>query len=235
MGSFDIVTFIFFIAAVVIFIQLRAVLGRKNDSDQSRIERRRQLRRQPPPVPGDDPKVVTLPSRNKEVDIQDDGMLAIDAYAKPESELNKGLRAIKAADPAFDPKEFVKGAGIAYEMIVTAYAEGDRRTLRNLLSREVYDSFAAAIDEREARGETVRSNFVGIEKSEIIQAELKGSEANLTVRIISQLISATFDQDGKVIDGDVEVVSEVNDVWTFNRDTRSRDPNWRLIATEADQ
>ena len=84
-------------------------------------------------------------------------------------------------------------------------------------------------------GETVRSNFVGIERADIIQAEMKGSEASVTIRIVSKLISATVDTAGKVIDGDLEEVSEVNDVWTYARDTRSRDPNWRLIATEADQ
>lgn len=233
MGSFDVVTFIFFIAAVVIFIQLRAVLGRKSDSDQSRIEQRRS-QNQAPPLPIDDPKVVTLPTRNKDGEAED-AMAAIDAYAKPDTDLNKALRAIKQNDPSFDPNEFVKGAGIAYEMIVSAYAEGDRKTLRNLLSREVYDGFVQAIDDRESRGETIRSNFVGIDRSSIIHAETKGSEANLTVRIISQLISATIDSEGKVVDGDLEEVSEVNDVWTFSRDTRSRDPNWRLIATEADQ
>ncbi|MAY62618.1 MAG: calcium-binding protein [Rhizobiales bacterium] len=234
MGSFDIVTFIFFIVAVVIFIQLRSVLGRRDSSDDARIERRR-ARREAPPIPADDPKVVTLPSRGKDGEPQPDQMAAIDAYAPPETDLNKALREVKMADPSFDPKEFVKGAGMAYEMIVTAYAEGDRKTLRNLLSREVYDGFVAAIDEREEAGQTMRSNFVGIEKAEITQAEMKGSEANLTLRIVSQLISATFDADGKLVDGDAEEVSEVNDVWTFARDTRSRDPNWRLIATEADQ
>jgi predicted lipid-binding transport protein (Tim44 family) len=124
---------------------------------------------------------------------------------------------------------------MAYEMIVSAYADGDRKTLKSLLSREVYDGFVAAIDEREARGETVRSNFVGIEKANIIQAELKGTEANVTLRIISQLISATLDKNGEVVEGDLVEVTDVNDVWTFARDTRSRDPNWRLIATEADQ
>jgi predicted lipid-binding transport protein (Tim44 family) len=124
---------------------------------------------------------------------------------------------------------------MAYEMIVSAYADGDRKTLKSLLSREVFDGFVAAIDEREARGETVRSNFVGIEKANIIQAEMKGTEANVTLRIISQLISATLDKDGQVVEGDLVEVTDVNDVWTFARDTRSRDPNWRLIATEADQ
>ena len=235
MGSFDIVTFIFFIAAVVIFIQLRSVLGRRSDSDRTRVERRR-TEVQAPPLPSDDPKVVTLPSRGKDRDVENEGaMSAIDAYAKPDTDLNKALRAIKQTDPSFDPNEFVKGAGIAYEMIVTAYPEGDRKTLRNLLAREVYEGFVQAIDERESRGEIIQSNFVGIDRSEIIFAETKNSEANLTVRIISQLVSATIDQDGKVVDGDVEEVSEVNDVWTFSRDIRSRDPNWRLIATEADQ
>jgi predicted lipid-binding transport protein (Tim44 family) len=154
---------------------------------------------------------------------------------EPGSDLNKGLRELVAADPSFDPKEFVGGATMAYEMIVSGYADGDRKTLKSLLSREVYDGFVAAIDEREARGETVRSNFVGIEKANIIQAELKGTEANVTLRIISQLISATLDKNGEVVEGDLVEVTDVNDVWTFARDTRSRDPNWRLIATEADQ
>src|SRR5690606_4699321 len=137
-----------------------------------------------------------------------------------------------SADPSFAPDDFVAGATAAYEMIVSAYADGDRKTLKGLLSREVYDGFVAAIDEREARGETVRSNFVGIEKASIIQAEMKGTEANITLRIISQLISATLDKEGEVIEGDLAEVTDVNDVWTFARDTRSRDPNWHLIATE---
>jgi predicted lipid-binding transport protein (Tim44 family) len=158
----------------------------------------------------------------------------VDAYAKPGTDLNAGLREIAAADPAFNPKQFVEGAKIAYEMIVTAFADGDRKTLKNLLSREVYEGFVAAINERESRGETVKSSFVGVEKAEIVQAELKGSESAVTLRLVSQLISVTHDKDGKVVDGDAESVGEVNDVWTFARDTRTRDPNWKLIATEAD-
>lgn len=232
MGSFDFVTFFFFIAAVIIFIQLRAVLGRRNGNE--RPPRLDQAARRESAAEASDSKVVTLPRRGRETG-EGDAFAAIDTYAKPDTELNKGLRAVKQVDASFEPREFIKGAGIAYEMIVSAFAEGDRKTLKNLLSREVYDGFVAAISERESRGETVRSNFVGIEKADIIQAEMKGSEANLTVRIVSKLISATIDSSGKVIDGDVEDVSEVNDVWTFSRDIRSRDPNWRLIATEADQ
>jgi predicted lipid-binding transport protein (Tim44 family) len=234
MGSFDFVTFFFFVAAVIVFIQLRAVLGKRTGHERpprEQMERRDQTGAQDGI---DDPKVVTLPRRGREA-AETDAFAAVDAYAPPGSDLNKGLRELVAADPSFDPKEFVGGATMAYEMIVSAYADGDRKTLKSLLSREVYDGFVAAIDEREGRGETVRSNFVGIEKANIIQAELKGTEANVTLRIISQLISATLDKNGEVVEGDLVEVSDVNDVWTFARDTRSRDPNWRLIATEADQ
>jgi len=234
MGSFDFVTFFFFVAAVIIFVQLRSVLGKRTGNE--RPPRDTMARRdQATAAEGmDDPKVVTLPRRGRDA-ADADAFAAIDAYAEPGSELNKGLREVVTADPTFDPKEFVAGATTAYEMIVSAFAEGDRKTLKGLLSREVYDGFVAAIDEREKRGEVVRSNFVGIEKSSIIQAEMKGAEANITLRIVSQLISATLDKDGEVIEGDLVEVTDVNDVWTFARDTRSRDPNWRLIATEADQ
>ncbi|MEM5493607.1 Tim44/TimA family putative adaptor protein [Hoeflea sp. AS16] len=234
MGSFDFVTFFFFVAAVIIFIQLRSVLGKRTGHErppQDQIARREQAEA---PEGLDDPKVVTLPRRGRE-NQEPDMFAAVDAYAEPGTELNKGLREVVTADPSFDPKEFVGGASMAYEMIVSAYAEGDRKTLKSLLSREVFDGFVAAIEERESKGETVRSNFVGIEKASIIQAEMKGTEANITLRIISQLISATLDKDGEVIEGDLVEVTDVNDVWTFARDTRSRDPNWRLIATEADQ
>ncbi len=106
--------------------------------------------------------------------------------------------------------------------------------MKNLLSKEVYDGFDAAISEREKRGEVVKSTFVGIEKIDITQATVRGSEEQITLRIISQLISATYDKDGKLVDGDAENVSEVDDIWTFSRDIRSRDPNWKLIATESE-
>lgn len=233
MGSFDFVTFFFFVAAVIIFIQLRSVLGKRTGSERPPRELAR--RDQSPAAEGiDDPKVVTLPRRGRE-SADPDLFAAVDAYADPGSDLNKGLRDVVTADPSFNPKEFVAGATTAYEMIVSAFAEGDRKTLKGLLSRDVFDGFVSAIDEREKRGETVRSNFVGIEKAGIIQAEMKGAEANITLRIVSQLISATLDKDGEVIEGDLVEVTDVNDVWTFARYTRSRDPNWRLIATEADQ
>lgn len=234
MGSFDFVTFFFFVAAVIIFIQLRSVLGKRTGHERPPQDQMARRDEASASEGLDDPKVVTLPRRGRE-NAEPDMFGAVDAYAEPGTELNAGLREVVTADPSFAPKDFVGGATTAYEMIVTAYADGDRKTLKGLLSREVYEGFVSAIEDREARGETVRSNFVGIDKAAIIQAEMKGTEANITLRIISQLISATLDKDGEVIDGDLVEVADVNDVWTFARDTRSRDPNWRLIATEADQ
>jgi predicted lipid-binding transport protein (Tim44 family) len=120
-------------------------------------------------------------------------------------------------------------------MIVTAYAEGDRRTLKNLLSRDVYEGFETAIKDRETKGETAESRFVSIEKSDITAADLRAHTAHVTVRFVSQLVSVTRDREGNVVDGSPEKVTDVTDVWTFARDLSSRDPNWKLVATEAGQ
>jgi predicted lipid-binding transport protein (Tim44 family) len=230
MGFFDFGTIFFLVAAVVIFFQLRNVLGRRTGSERPPFDpytagRTRDDAQKPE-------NVVSLPRKRAPGEPAIDAYAAIDAFAKPDTDLNKGLRAIKDNDPAFDPKTFVDGAKMAYEMIVMAYADGDRKTLKNLLSREVYDGFVAAIGDREAKSEKIQSSFVGIDKADIVSAEMKGGEAHITLRIVSELISATRDKAGAVIDGDPETVAEVKDVWTFARDTRSKDPNWKLVATE---
>jgi predicted lipid-binding transport protein (Tim44 family) len=233
---FDIYTIIFLALAVFIFLRLRSVLGQRTG------------RERPPYDPysardvrgATNDNVVTLPGRT-----------AAEAPQKPAEtpELNErwkgvaetgsavaaGLDAIAAEDKTFDAKHFVTGSRAAYEMIVLAFAEGDRRNLKNLLSREVYEGFDAAIREREAKGETVETRFVSIDKSEITAAELRGRMAQITLRFLSQLISVTRDPSGAVIDGNPEKVTDVTDVWTFARDVTSRDPNWKLVATEAGQ
>lgn len=232
MGSNEFVTLFFLVAAVLIFLQLRNVLGRRTGNEKPPFDpySPRDLAKGPG---SDDGKVVTLPRR--EPVEEDNRFAAIDAYAPPPSDLNSGLRDVVKADPNFTPKEFLNGARMAYEMIVTAFADGDRKTLKSLLSSDVLDGFEQAIAERESRGESVRSTFVGIEKADIIQAGVRDTEEYVTVRIICELIQATYGKDGVLVDGDADNVSEVNDIWTFARDTRSRDPNWKLIATEADQ
>lgn len=233
MGSFDFITFFFLIAAVVIFLQLRSVLGRRTGNERPPFDPYSPRDVAQRTEASDKGKVVQLPRRESTAE-EESRHAAIDSFAKPGTSLNAQLRTLSDADPEFEPAEFLNGAKMAYEMIVMAFADGDRKTLKGLLSREVYEGFEAAIAERDARGEVVKSTFVGIEKADIMHAELKDSEANVTVRIISQLISATYDKQGKLVDGDADSVAEVNDLWTFARDIRSRDPNWKLIATESE-
>lgn len=232
MSSNDFITLFFLVAAVLIFFQLRSVLGRRTGNEKPP----RDLftpRDSVGSEPSDAGKVVTLPRRDTPAE-EEDRFTEIDAVAPAGTAVNEALRQLNKADPSFTPKEFLNGAKMAYEMIVMAYADGDRKTLKNLLSREVYDGFDAAIADREGKGETVKSTFVGIDKADITHAEVKGSEAQITLRIASQLISATYDKAGKLVEGDAESVAEVNDIWTFARDTRSRDPNWKLVATESE-
>jgi predicted lipid-binding transport protein (Tim44 family) len=118
---------------------------------------------------------------------------------------------------------------------VTSFAKGDRRQLRSLLSREAYDGFAAAITEREGRGETAETRFVSIDGSTATAAELSGRTAQITIRFVSKLVSATRDRSGTVIGGNAEKVSDNTEVWTFARDISSRDPNWKIVATAAEQ
>jgi predicted lipid-binding transport protein (Tim44 family) len=231
MGSNDFITLFFLVAAVLIFLQLRSVLGRRTGNEKPPFDPYTAREAAKAPA-GDDGKVVTLPRREL---TEEEKFAEIDALAKPGTTLNDALRELLGVDPSFRPKEFLNGARMAYEMIVMAFADGDRKTLKNLLSKEVYEGFDAAISEREARGEVVKSTFVGIEKATITQANVSDMEEQVTVRIVSQLISATFDKDGILVDGDQENVADVTDIWTFARDARSRDPNWKLVATESEQ
>lgn len=117
-------------------------------------------------------------------------------------------------------------------MIVSAFAQGDRRTLKDLLSQDVYAGFEAAIKDRETRGERTETRFVSIDDAKLIDASVQGRNAQITLRFVSQIISATRDKDGAVVDGNAEKVTDVTDVWTFARDD-VRDPNWKLVGTEA--
>ncbi|MBO0347223.1 Tim44/TimA family putative adaptor protein [Roseibium limicola] len=236
---FDVYTIIFLILAVFIIFRLRSVLGKRTGNERPPFDpytkpENTQSSRPDQTQDADGGNVIPLPGQSPVEGSQGKGEGAvIEKIAPAGTALNDALRKILSADSSFEPGPFIQGATGAYEMIVTAFADGDRKTLKELLSKEVNEGFVTAIDEREKRGETIESSFVGIDKAEIVEAELKGSVAQVTVRIHSQLISATKDSEGHIIDGDPTKVSDVVDLWTFARDTNSRDPNWRLVATES--
>jgi predicted lipid-binding transport protein (Tim44 family) len=234
---FDIYTIIFLALAVFIFLRLRSVLGQRTGRERPPYDP--YSARDAVRSPASD-KVVSLPPRSPETPSRPVEVVPPPAerwkdVAESGSAVAAGLDAIAGADKGFDVKHFIAGSRAAYEMIVTAFAAGDRRQLRNLLSREVFDGFDAAITERERRSETAETRFVSLDGSTITAADMRNSAAQITVRFVSKLVSATRDRSGTVIDGNAEKVTDVTDVWTFARDVSSRDPNWKVVATEAGQ
>lgn len=237
-NSFDMTTLVFLALAVFVAWKLRSVLGQKTGNEQPPKDPF--ARRETPPVRPDQQgqgeqrdNVIRLPgAANDPVAPPPSAELWKD-IAPPGTPMADGIDAIVKQEPAFDPREFVVGAQSAYETIVTAFARGDRKTLKGLLAKDVYDGFEQAITDREKRGEKAESNFVSIDKAALSGAEVKGKTAQVTVAFVSQLISVTRDAQGAVVDGSAEQVSQVNDIWTFSRQLGSRDPNWLLVATEA--
>ncbi|WP_245454093.1 Tim44/TimA family putative adaptor protein [Aquabacter cavernae] len=235
----DIYTIIFLALAVFIFIRLRSVLGQRTGRERPPYDP--YSRDQARPVPPASDKVVTLPQRNMDLpgqvppadDEAEPPRFRWEGVAPEGSPVADALDQIAQAEPGFDAKHFLVGAKSAYEMIVLAFAGGDRRALKDLLSKDVYDGFVAAISEREARGETMESRFISIETADLLDASVRQRTAQVTVRFVSKLITATRGRDGSVVDGSPDTVADVTDVWTFARDLGARDPNWKLVATEA--
>jgi len=229
----DIYTIIFLALAVFIFLRLRNVLGQRTGSERPPYDRAARNIVQGVP----DSNVVPMPGT-----VIDQAPLAPTAdvvapadrwkgFAEAGTSLAQGLDAILAQDSSFEPGHFLSGARSAYEMIVLAFANGDRRALKDLLSSEVYESFDAAIKEREREERKVETRFVSIDKAEIVGAEARDRAAQLTVRFVSQMISVTRDKTGAIVEGSPDKVVDITDIWTFARDTASRDPNWKLVGT----
>lgn len=231
---FDLPTLIVIGLAIVILFRLRSVLGTRTGNERSPLERQRDAAAK---SQGSDTVVQMRPRPAEPATDADEERRArrlaaeIEQFAGGDEKVAAGLAAIAEADPAFTPKSFLEGAKSAYEMIVTAFAEGDRKTLRNLLEKDVYDGFERAITEREAAGHAVDFTFVGLPGVEIESAELDKRVAFVTIRFHAEVVSATRDKDGTLIEGNADQVANIADEWTFSRNTKSRDPNWKLVAT----
>jgi predicted lipid-binding transport protein (Tim44 family) len=227
---FDIYTIIFLALAVFIFIRLRNVLGQRTGEERPPFDRAARDALPPEgnvvPMPGG-PIDQAAPAPAADVSPAERWK----GITEPGTPLAAGLDAIVDQDSSFDPRHFITGAKGAYEMIVLAFANGDRRSLKDLLSSEVFDSFDAVIKDREKNEQKTETRFVSIDKAELVGAEVRDRAAQLTVRFVSQMISVTRDKTGAVVDGNADKVSDITDVWTFARDITSRDPNWKLVGT----
>ena len=214
---------ILFFAMVAAFIalRLRSVLGRRTGH-----ERRRSGGFGPARANGAADNVVALPDRSSsapEVEA---------AVAAPADDgVKAGLAQIRLADQRFDLQKFLGGARAAFEMIVEAYAEGNKTTLRPLLADDVYNGFERAIDQRQTAGHKLDTQLTAVPTTEVVSAEMRGRDARITVRFKSEQINLLSDAEGKVLEGDPQTAVEVVDLWTFERDTTSQDPNWTLVET----
>ena len=203
--------------------RLYSVLGRRTGHERTREDQLRMpdgAETNPKPAPSKD-NVVNLPERPAQSG-------ASTVAANP---LARALMDIKLADRGFDTDRFVSGARAAYEMIVTAFARGERDVLRPLLSEDVFDTFERAIKSREARQVRVDFTFLKLKSARVSAAELKGRTAEVTVTFESEVMMAGYDPSGALVEGDAQTPHQVTDIWTFARDTSSRDPNWALVAT----
>jgi predicted lipid-binding transport protein (Tim44 family) len=233
---FDLPTLIVIGVAIFVLFRLRSVLGTRTGNERNPLERRNEAAAKAA-KPGDETVVQMRP---RPIEPANDGDLErrarkleteITQFSRGDAEIAAGLKAIADADPGFGPKSFMEGAKSAYEMIVTAFAQGDRAMLKNLLEKDVYDGFERAIKDREASGNTVDFTFVGLPKVEITDAELDKRNANVTIRFDAEVVQATRDKDGQLIEGNADQVQTISDEWTFARSPKSRDPNWKLVAT----
>ncbi len=249
-GILDPVTLIFFVVALVIFMRLFSVLGGRTggeppsyDSFHPNHGNREKDNGNVIPLPGHEQKREPLTASpggerdNLEIDMKyiarsDSSDISEESRQRQENIVSV-LKSVAAAAPSFEISRFIEGAKIAYEMIVTGFANGDRDTLKPLLSREVYSGFDKAIAERENNAQELQFQFIGIGSATIAGASLVDKVAQITVHFSSEVVSALRDRSGEIIDGSETHVSQVEDIWTFERNVTARDPNWLLVATRS--
>lgn len=224
-GNFPFLEIVLFaMVAGFLILRLRSVLGRRTGNE----------RRRPDPITA---RTAAEEAREREVNTLPDRVrpsapeLVPVVVASPAA--SAGLEQIKTVERDFDPDHFLVGAKRAFEMIVNSFAKGDSTSLRPLLSDEVFAQFDGAIKAREDAKHSLATTLVGIREADIVDAALDGRIARITVKFLSEQINVTRDSEGRVVDGDPTASATVTDVWTFARNTSSRDPNWHLVATHS--
>lgn len=217
----DVVLEIVLLAMVAAFLGLRlySVLGRRAEQEEESVPQRFDSEDKSAGIPRPAAAAPAVPARPLELN----GVMPA---------VERGIREIASADNRFDLAGFMEGARGAYRMVLEAFWNGDRETLRELCDDDVYAGFAAAIDAREAAGETLDNTLIRIEETRIHSASLDGRMARIAVLFVADIASVTRDKDGTVIAGSLDDAIESRDVWTFVRNTSARDPNWLLDETD---
>ncbi len=211
------------LVAGFILLRLRAIMGQHNDLPEQRQD--------------------SLFSPNEEhsnvidlAPVDEEDVMPPDEtehIARDDSQLATALKEIRSADPSFHGSKFLDGAKSAFEMILQAYCQADRKTLKHLLSSEMYDEFNQAIKQHKEDQSQEDITLVAINSARIAGADVTQRTIRITVEFVSEQISVTRDKDGEIIGGDPSNIETVEDQWVFERDIRSQDPNWRLVETDA--
>lgn len=213
---------IIILAMIAAFLGLRlySVLGRRAEHEEESIPQRFDAG-DAPQNQGAHPKTVQTVSQPRPVELE--GVLPA---------VERGIRAIADADRSFDLGAFIEGAKGAYEVVLEAFWNGDRETLRELCDDDVYDGFVGAIEAREAAGHELDNRLIRIEETRIHSATLDGRTARIAVLFVADIAAVTRDKDGNVVAGSLDDALESRDVWTFSRNVAARDPNWVLDETD---
>ena len=224
---------LFAIVAFVLVTRLSKILGQdSNEEDRANIERTWA-------------HTFKEKEQQREKKLQDQQQKALDdksdktteqTFAEDMSEnisgsVESGFRDIVGADASFNPAQFLNGSKKAFEMVLQAFVDGDKDTLQNLLDNKLYTKFASVIDIRTAEGHTAKNDLIGTDDVEPLSAKLQGKIAIVEVKFTSQQINVTHDENDEIVDGHPQAIDTIVDVWTFERDVKSKAPNWVLTHT----
>ena len=220
------------IAAALIF-WLRSILGTRSDDDPYVSVAKLEL--------NNEGKIITIGFPEGEG--SDDRLMAIEQLYEEEKgnmaienpQARDGLIEIASVDTRFNIQTFLQATQDAFVYVVESFAEGDRETLADLLSPQVYEAFDKAISVREEAGETMQAEIQSIQKSSVVETRLEERRVFITVRFLAEEMTHVTDIDGNIIHGHPDKITQMRDVWTFFRDLKSSDPRWVVVETREDE
>ena len=199
---------IFAVIAVLLVLRLRSVLGQRSGYDEQ-------------------------PSRDNRFDKGSADVISIDAGRRADIAEGHGLDALRKADSSFSEKQFMNGAAAAFEMILSAYAEGDLAKLKRLLGYDLLQSFTQSVQQRGQDGEVLSITLDELRDVRIVGAKVFDNTASVTVEFQSTQTRILTDKDGATIEDEDTGTRDLIDIWTFERDLTLSDPNWKLAETES--
>lgn len=220
------------LVAIFVVLRLRGMLGKHVDLPEQPIKP--DIERRPAAVKPVADAALPAPVKTASMKEPEEENDAAFIAASQSAQISTALKAIRRQDPSFRLRDFMEGAKTAFEMVLEAYSKADRKSLKMLLSHALLESFMSSIKELKAKGHTQETTLIVIRSAELAGAAIHGSVVTLTVRFVSEQVTLVRDKEGNVVEGNPSQVDAVEDTWSFERDIRSADPNWKLVATDVE-